>query len=78
MLTPVQSKRKNQSSVCFKISIFGKQRGRLRILDPMVASIPEVQSALSFFMNKFGIVRFVPKYMTFATLSKYLLPAFML
>jgi len=44
----------------------------------MVSSIPGVQSALNFFVNEFGIVRFVPKYMTLATLSKYLLPAFIL
>jgi len=44
----------------------------------VVSSIHAVQSALNFFVNEFGIVKFVPKYMTFATLSKYLLPAYML
>jgi hypothetical protein len=36
--------------------------------NPTVSSIPGVQSALNFFVNEFGIVRFVLKYMTSATL----------
>jgi len=59
----------NYSSGYFILHIFGKQLGRHKILDQIVAGIPQVQSARNFFMNTvLTCFSVVPKYFNFATL----------
>jgi hypothetical protein len=50
--TPIQNNRENYSSVYLNPKIFGQQTGRQNILHRMIASIPLLQYALNFFLNK--------------------------
>jgi len=49
-----------------------------KILHRMIASIPWLQSALNFFLNRFWFVKVVSKYLNSSTHSKHLLSSFIL
>ena len=48
---PHKNNRQNYSSVYLNLYIFGQQTGRQKILHRMIASIPRLQSSLTFFLK---------------------------
>ena len=50
--TLIQNNKQNYSSVCLNPYIFRQQTGRQKILHLMTASIPLLQFALNFFLNR--------------------------
>ena len=74
--TPTQNKWQNYTSVY--LYIFRQQTGRQKILQRMIARISGLQSVLNFFLNGISMRYGVPKYLKFSTLSKELLPFFIL
>ena len=50
--THIQNNRQNYSFVYLNLYIFGEQTGTQKILYQLIASIPSLQSALNFFLNR--------------------------
>ena len=77
-LTPVQKAGKIIVLYIFVFIFLDSKMGDKKILHRMIARIPRLQCVLNFFMNGILICLSCPKYPICSTLSKDLLPVFML
>ena len=70
VFTPMQNSMQNFVTVFINLYIFEEQTRRQKILHRMIASVPCLQSALNFFLNRILIFRVVPKYWTASPIQR--------